>query len=334
MNPAAVPGSTSGPAAAALRKPPLLAIVVPCFNEQECLLRTAQVLGAQLDAMAKGGLVAEESFLYFVDDGSTDASWSLLETIHREYPLVRALKLSRNFGHQNAVLAGLMAVAGRSDAAISIDADLQQDPGAIPEFVKQYLLGAEVVFGVRNDRASDGLRKRITALGFYRVMNVMGVNVLRNHADYRLLGPQALRALAEYPEPNIFLRAICAQLGFRTAIVRFDVVPRSKGESKYSFVMMLKLAIDGITSFSVVPLRLIAVVGALIFGGSMAMAGYILWRTLLIGDTVPGWASTALPIYFIGGIQLFCMGILGEYVAQVVSAVKRRPRYIRECELL
>lgn len=312
---------------------PILAIVVPCFNEQESIPVTARILGEVLDSMMRRDLVSKQSYLYFVDDGSTDASWSLLATLHTENKNLRALKLSRNFGHQPALLAGLLAVNGRCDAAISIDADLQQDPLVIPQFVERYISGAEIVFGVRKDRASDGWFKKTTALAFYRVMTVMGVTIVPNHADYRLLGWHAIAALEEYAESNIFLRAICAQLGFRADIVYFDVKERYAGASKYSLIKMIKLAVEGITSFSVVPLRAVAVLGVLIFGMTTVMGFYIAFRALVIGDTVPGWASTTLPIYFIGGIQILCMGVIGEYVAQIVSNVKRRPRYITEREL-
>lgn len=312
---------------------PVLAIVVPCFNEQESIPLTASILGDVLDSMVRRDLVSRQSYLYFVDDGSTDASWDLLATLHTENKNLCALKLSRNFGHQSALLAGLSAVNGRCDAAISIDADLQQDPLIIPQFVERYICGAEIVFGVRNDRASDRWFKKTTALGFYWIMKVMGVSIIQNHADYRLLGRHALNALEEYAESNIFLRAICAQLGFRADTVYFDVKERNLGASKYSLAKMMKLAVDGVTSFSVVPLRMVAVLGVIIFGITVVMGFYVAFRALIIGDTVPGWASTTLPIYFIGGIQILCMGIIGEYIAQVVSNVKRRPRYISEREL-
>jgi glycosyltransferase involved in cell wall biosynthesis len=312
---------------------PTLAIVIPCFNEEASIPTCARLLVDILNSMIADGLVSEKSYLYFVDDGSTDASWSLLSALHAEIKGVRALRLSRNFGHQSALLAGLMAVNGRCDAAISIDADLQQDPLAMPSFVKRYIAGAEVVFGVRNDRASDSWFKKTTALGFYWIMKIMGVTIIPNHADYRLLGGRAIAVLAQHDESNIFLRAICAQLGFRNEIVYFDVKERSEGTSKYSLFKMLKLAVNGITSFSAVPLRAVAVLGFLIFGASLGMGGYVIFRSLVIGDTVPGWASTTLPIYLIGGIQILCMGIIGEYTAQIFNAVKRRPRYICEREL-
>jgi len=312
---------------------PTLAIVVPCFNEEESLPTALPVLAKILDDMKAQRLVSEASYLYFVDDGSTDNTWQYLRNMHSESPTVRALKLSRNFGHQMALLAGLMAVRGRCDAAVSIDADLQQDPFAIPEFVSKHVNGAEVVFGVRNDRQTDGLFKKVTANAFYSLMKAMGVLIIPNHADYRLLGSRALDALAEHTEPNIFLRAVCVSLGFKADTVYFSVKERTEGSSKYSLAKMLQLALDGITSFSIVPLRAIAVLGFLIFCGSLLMSIFVVYSTLFTDKTVPGWASTTLPIYLLGGIHILCMGIVGEYISQIVTAVKRRPRYIEETEV-
>jgi glycosyltransferase involved in cell wall biosynthesis len=313
-------------------KPPSLAVVVPCYNEQEALPATIATLSEVLADMVRDGLVSSQSYLYFVDDGSTDGTWRILGDAAKGSQSVRGLKLSRNFGHQNALLAGLDAVARHCDASISIDADLQQDPLAMRRFVEAYRKGAEVVFGVRRDRASDTGFKKATALGFYRLMQVMGVTIIANHADYRLLGQRAMSALKEHSEPNIFLRAVCAQLGFATTVVDFDVVERAAGTSKYSFLRMLRFAINGITSFSVVPLRLIAVLGVLIFAISAIMGGYVVVRAMS-GGTVPGWASTTLPIYFLGGTQILCLAVIGEYIAQILTGVRKRPRYIVEDEL-
>jgi glycosyltransferase involved in cell wall biosynthesis len=311
---------------------PTLAVVVPCFNEEDAIPATAARLHAVLDNMIDSGQISRESFLYFVDDGSTDASWKLLMQLHVEHKNLCALKLSRNFGHQNALLAGLMSVRGRCDAAISIDADLQQDLHKIPVFVESYMAGAEIVCGVRNDRNTDTWLKKTSARGFYRFMKIVGVNIIPHHADFRLLGRRAIDALAEHTEPNIFLRATCLHLGFHITTIQFDVKERTAGSSKYSLSKMLKLAVDGITSFSIAPLRAISAIAMLIFGGCILMGFYAI-VSVLLGDTVPGWASTTLPLYMLGGIQLFCLSIIGEYMAQVVTAVKRRPRYICEQEL-
>jgi glycosyltransferase involved in cell wall biosynthesis len=312
--------------------PPTLGVVIPCYNEEAALPATLATLLGVVAELVKDGLISERSFLYFVDDGSKDDTWRLLSEAGRDSTRVRGLKLSRNFGHQAALLAGLETVATQCDISISIDADLQQDPLAMRQFIDKYRAGADVVFGVRRDRASDTGFKRTTALGFYRLMHLMGVTIVPNHADYRLLSRRAMVALGQHTEANIFLRAMCAQLGFRTAIVDFDVVERKAGTSKYSLAKMLRLALSGITAFSVVPLRLIAVLGLFIFAVSVVMGVYVLIRAAA-GGTVPGWASTTLPIYFLGGTQVLCLAIIGEYIAQILTGVKRRPRYIVEEEL-
>ncbi|MES2832657.1 MAG: glycosyltransferase family 2 protein [Pseudomonadota bacterium] len=309
---------------------PKIAIVLPCFNENESIRHAAdQLLAIFADLIAKHE-IASDSFLFFVDDGSKDDSWQILESIQQSQPAVKGLKLSRNFGHQAALLAGLMAVIAECDAAISIDADLQQDPFAITKFVAEFKRGADVVMGVRRDRGTDTWFKKQSATGFYTLMKYMGVKTIPNHADYRLLSRRALEALARFPEPDIFLRATCLQLGFRTSIVLFDVKERAFGTTKYSLVKMLRLAIHSITSFSVMPLRLVAVLGLTIFLMSVGMSGYVAWQALVVGDTIPGWASITLPIYFIGGIQLLCLGIVGEYIGHICQVVKKRPRWIEE----
>jgi glycosyltransferase involved in cell wall biosynthesis len=312
---------------------PTLSVVVPCFNEAEGLANSLARLSDTLNELISSGLVSRQSFIYCVDDGSSDATWSLIEAGREKYGHICGARLSRNFGHQSALTAGLMAVKDRSDISISIDADLQQDPAAMKDFVIKYLEGAEVVFGVRNDRATDTLMKKITANSFYRLMALCGVKIIANHADYRLLSQKAMNALSEHTEQNLFLRAICAQLGFKQATVMFDVRERTAGTTKYSLTKMLSLALSGITSFSVAPLRAIAMLGALIFCISTAMACFVLFKATFTTDTVPGWASTVLPIYFIGGIQILCLGIIGEYVAQALIGIKKRPRYIVDKEL-
>lgn len=293
---------------------------------------TIRHLAGVLDNLKTQGQVAAGSYLYFVDDGSTDLTWPILIAARTENDSVRSLKLSRNFGHQNALLAGLMQVRPHCDVSISIDADLQQDSGAIRDFLARYAEGAEIVYGVRRNRDADGFFKRTTATFFYRLMARMGARVIPNHADYRLLGNKAMAALSQYGEPEVFLRALCIQLGYRTATVEFEVTERAAGVSKYSFGKMLKLALTGITSFSVAPLRLITVIGLLVFGMSLAMALYVLAIALFFDKVVPGWASTTLPIYFLGGVQILCTAVIGEYMAQILTGVKRRPRYLIEEE--
>ena len=315
------------------RTSPRLAIVVPCYNESESVDHAAAELSRILSDLAGRGEVAPDSYVLFVDDGSRDDTWQRIERLNRAVRGVKGLKLSRNFGHQAALLAGLMECRLECDVSISIDADLQQDPLAIPRFLEEYRKGFDVVLGVRTDRSTDGGAKKITAVGFYRLMNAMGVATVPHHADYRLLGRKALDALALFPEPNIFLRATCLQLGFRVSQVMFQVSERRFGETKYSLRKMLRLALHGVTSFSVVPLRMVATIGVVLFTLSLAMAGYVAWRALVVGDTVPGWASTALPIYFIGGVQLLCLGVVGEYIGQIYTTVKHRPRWICEHKL-
>lgn len=312
---------------------PKVAIILPCYNEGESISHTAETLFGIVAALIAEEKISEDSYLYFVDDGSQDNSWKIIEALHLKNQAVKGMKLSRNFGHQAALLAGMTAVTGKCDAAISIDADLQQDPLAIRDFVDEWRNGADIVLGVRKDRATDGKLKKLTALGFYRFAAAMGVNTVPNHADYRLLSRRAMEALALYPEPGMFLRVTCLQLGFRVRTVLFDVKARRYGHTKYSLSKMLQLAVHGVTSYSVTPLRIVTAIGFAIFTMSSCMAAYVVWHALYVGDTVPGWASTTLPIYFIGGVQLLCLGIVGEYVGQIFASVKNRPRWICEEQL-
>lgn len=306
----------------------ILAIVVPCFNEQETLIHSVQELCDILSKLNADKFVSSESYILLVDDGSVDNTWTIIEQFCHDSKLVKGLKLARNFGHQAALLAGLDAVTGRCDAAISIDADLQQDPYAINRFIIEFQNGADVVNGVRRDRQSDSWIKKVTALGFYKVLRVMGVDIIPNHADYRLLSDRALKSLQMFKEPNIFLRAMCLNLSSNVKTVFFDVNARQFGETKYTVKKMIRLALHGVTSFSVVPLRLVSFIGFVLFLFSFFMGFYVICQALIFNDTVPGWASTVLPIYFIGGVQLFCLGIVGEYVGQIYKTVKKRPRCI------
>ena len=307
-----------------------LALVLPCFNEHESLDLAASELSALLKEMAAEGVISGDSFIFFVDDGSTDDTWSKIARLNRKNPTVKGLKLSRNFGHQAALLAGLTAVTRDCDAAVSLDADLQQDTSVLREFLAEFRNGADIVLGVRKDRETDGWFKKKTALSFYTLMKVMGVDIVSNHADYRLMSRKALETLALFPEQNNFLRATCLMLGYRVSTVLFDVKERKFGQSKYTLKKMMKLAVHGITSFSIVPLRIVAGIGVLLFLCSMIMLVYALWQVLFVGNTVPGWASTIVPIYFIGGIQLICLGVVSEYIGQIYTTVKNRPRWIWE----
>lgn len=302
-----------------------LAIVVPCYNEEEVLPETNSRLLSLMATMRKTGLISENSGIYYVDDGSRDRTWELISSFNAQNSCVHGIKLSRNRGHQNALLAGIFNAKG--DAIVSIDADLQDDIDVIKEMVGRYNEGNEIIYGVRSSRKSDTFFKRFTAQMYYRILKFMGVDLVYNHADYRLMNRRVVDCLKEYQEVNLFLRGIIPQLGFRTTTVFYERNERFAGESKYPLSKMLALAADGITSFSVVPLRMITWLGILVSLGSLAMVIWILIGKFVMHSTIPGWASSVLPIYFIGGVQLLSIGILGEYVSKTYMETKQRPRY-------
>ena len=305
-----------------------LAVVVPCYNEQDVLPETSRRLLGVLDRLAADGLASHASRVYFVDDGSRDRTWTEIEALAQGDGRVYGIKLSRNRGHQNALVAGLFTAEG--DAIVSIDADLQDDVDVIQEMVQRYHEGSEVVYGVREDRSSDSLFKRFSAELYYRLLGLMGVQVVFNHADYRLLSRRAIEALRAYREVNLFLRGIIPMLGFKTATVSYKRSARLAGESKYPLRKMVSLAVDGVTSFSATPLRLITALGLLVCLGSFALVAWALWLRLFTDQAVPGWTSTVLPIYFLGGVQLLCIGVIGEYLAKIYLEVKARPRFVIE----
>ncbi|NLG24476.1 MAG: glycosyltransferase family 2 protein [Clostridiales bacterium] len=305
---------------------PAIFIVVPCYNEEAALPQTGGRLIALLARLIEGGAAGANSRIALVDDGSRDATWQVIERLAGESSLVEGIKLSRNCGHQNALWAGLMAVRGRADAAISIDADLQDDPEAIPRFLEKFREGCDVVYGVRSKRERDTAFKRLTAQGFYTFMRRMGVDVVYNHADYRLLSRRALDALSQYTEVNLFLRGMVPLLGFRTAEVPYERHERVAGESKYPLSKMLAFAMQGITSFSVKPIRWIALLGACFALLGLLIALYAL-ISLAAGVAVAGWTSIMVSIWIIGGVQLIALGLIGEYVGRVYTEVKRRPLY-------
>lgn len=307
---------------------PQVSIVVPCYNEEAALPESAGRLIALLGELVAAGRAAPESAIHFVDDGSSDSTWSLIEKLAARHPQCHGIKLSRNHGHQHALLAGLLTAPG--DALISIDADLQDDPAAIGEMAVAFAAGAEVVYGVRRGRQVDTWFKRITAEGYYRIAGMLGVRLVFNHADYRLLGRRAVEALRGYGESNLFLRGIIPQLGFNTALVYYDRGQRIAGESKYPLRKMLALAFDGVTSFSAAPLRWITLLGMIVAFGSFGTALWALWVRTFNPAAMPGWASTVIPMYFLGGIQLLCTGIIGQYLAKVYLETKHRPRFIIE----
>lgn len=306
-----------------------LMVVIPCYNEEEVLPETSKRLVEKMASLTEKGLITPDSRVLLVNDGSRDRTWELITKLHRENPLFEGVKLSRNRGHQNALLAGLMTAKGRCDISISMDADLQDDMDAMDRFIEKYNEGCDVVYGVRNKRETDTVFKRETALMFYRLMKGLGVDITFNHADYRLMSNRALEALSQFEEVNLFLRGLAPLVGFQSDVVYYDRSERFAGESKYPLKKMLAFAIDGITSFSVKPLRLITTAGLVVFVVSLFMLLYALIRWI-IGATVPGWASMQGSIWLIGGIQLLSLGVIGEYVGKIYNETKRRPRFIIE----
>ena len=305
-----------------------LTLVVPCYNEHEVLPETIKRLRSLLDSMIDRGKVSAHSEVVFVDDGSRDGTWSLIKSAHLHDARIRGLKLSANRGHQTALLAGLFAATG--DAVVSVDADLQDDLSAIERMVDAYHAGKDVVYGVRGSRVTDTSFKRGSANFYYRILAMFGVKIVYNHADFRLLSRRALEALKQYSEVNLFIRGIVPLIGFPSETVYYERAVRFAGDTKYPLRKMLALAVDGITSFTAFPLRLIALLGIAVSLLSVAMVAWVLWVKLVAGRAVPGWASSVIPVYFLGGVQLLSIGVLGEYVAKLYVETKRRPRYFVE----
>jgi len=305
-----------------------LSIVVPCYNEAAVLADSVQRLRQVLEELRGEGKVEPGSNLWLIDDGSSDDTWALIQRFAAAHPDITGVKLSRNCGHQNALLAGIEHADG--DAVITLDADLQDDIAAIEAMVDAHAAGCEVVFGVRRDRGRDSAFKRGSARAYYRLLRWLGVEVVPDHADFRLLGSKARAALLAHPEGNLFLRGLVPRLGFRSTRVFYDRQARARGRSKYSLARMFGLGIDGITSFSAVPLRMIAGLGACLFVVAMGVSVWVLAVRLFTDRALPGWASTTLPIYVLGGVQLLSLGLVGEYVAKIHMEVKRRPRYLVE----
>lgn len=304
---------------------PNLSIVVPCFNEAEVLPETLRRLEALLRKLVSEGRISQASSIFLVDDGSRDETWPLIMRAVDEGQPVVGVKLSRNRGHQTALIAGLEASDG--DAVVSIDADLQDDVAAIEQMLEKFEQGADIVYGVRRNRDGDSAFKRNSAMGFYRLLRLLGVETVSNHADFRLMSRRAVDALGEYREVNLYLRGMIPLLGFRTDMVLYDRQERFAGESKYPLRRMIGLAANAVTSFSIMPLRVISVIGFLVSLATLLLAAWILVGALTHAQLVPGWASTVLPIYFLGGVQLIGIGIIGEYVGKLYLEAKRRPRY-------
>lgn len=305
-----------------------LGIVIPCFNEEEVLPETARRLSVLMADLVSRAKISVDSQMVFVDDGSKDRTWELIEQLAAETPHVAGIKLSRNRGHQNALIAGLFTVKG--DVLVSMDADLQDDISAIEAMLDLYFGGTDIVYGVRRQRKSDTKFKRLTALVFYRLIQLLGVDSVYNHADYRLMSRRAIEALKQYREVNLYLRGIVPLIGFKGAVVYYDRTSRFAGESKYPFRRMLGLALDAITSFSVVPMRMITLIGFTVFFTSCIVTLWALWAWMFTSAAVPGWTSIVLPMYFLGGIQIFCIGMLGEYIGKTYTEVKARPRFFIE----
>ncbi len=305
----------------------ILYIVVPCYNEEEVLPETSRRLKEKLEALMAAGTISRESRVLFVNDGSKDKTWQLIEELHQSSPIFSGVDLSRNRGHQNALLAGLMTAKERCDMAISMDADLQDDIDAVDAMVEQYYAGCDIVYGVRSSRKKDTFFKRFTAEGFYRLMNSMGAETVFNHADYRLMSRRALEGLAEFKEVNLFLRGIVPMIGYRTGTVEYERGERFAGESKYPLKKMLSFAMEGITSLSVKPIRMITGLGFLVFLMSIAMLIYSIVRWAM-GETILGWASLICSVWAIGGLILLSLGVIGEYIGKVYLETKERPRFL------
>lgn len=307
--------------------PPILWMVIPCYNEEAVLPRTAPMFRGALGKMADQGLVSTESRILFVDDGSTDGTWGLIKGLASQDPAFQGISLSRNRGHQNALLCGLMECRGRCDVSISIDCDGQDDVLKIPEMLRRHAEGCDVVYGVRSSRDTDTAFKRLTAEGFYRLLNAMGVEAVFNHADYRLMSARALDGLSGFGEVNLFLRGMVPLVGFKSATVEYSREERVAGESHYPLHKMLRLALDGITSLSVAPIHAIAAMGVVF---SIAGLVGVVWAvaSAALGQTVAGWSSLMCVVCLLGGLQLLALGVLGEYVGKLYLESKHRPRYI------
>lgn len=304
-----------------------LYLVIPCYNEEEVLQETSMRLIEKLTSMIENGLISEKSRIVFVNDGSKDNTWNIIENLYKNNKFFGGINLSRNRGHQNALLAGLMTVKDEADIVISLDADLQDDIEVIDEFVKKYYEGNDVVYGVRSSRETDTFFKRTTALAFYKLMGKLGVDMIYNHADYRLMSKRALYSLSQFKEVNLFLRGMVPLVGYKYTTVEYERHERFAGESKYPLKKMISFALDGITSLSIKPIRIITGIGLTIFFSSFLVLLYSI-IVKIFGNTVSGWTSLVASIWMIGGVQLLCLGVIGEYVGKIYNETKHRPRFI------
>lgn len=307
----------------------ILYMVIPCYNEEAVLPETAKRLQEKMNTLIQSGKIDAKSKVAFVNDGSKDKTWEIISALHNENPLFSGINLSRNRGHQNALLAGLMTVKRYADMVISMDADLQDDINAIDEMVDKYLQGTDIVYGVRSSRAKDTFFKKATAEGFYKVMNTMGANTVFNHADYRLMSKRALEGLAEFGEVNLFLRGIVPMIGYSTDMVYYERGERFAGESKYPLGKMLSFAVEGITSLSTKPIRMITGLGFFVFLMSILILIYSVVRHFM-GETIVGWTTLMVSVWAIGGLILLALGVVGEYIGKIYLETKARPRFIIE----
>jgi len=307
----------------------ILYVVIPCYNEEDALLFSAAAISEKIRTFINNGTLSDKSRILLVDDGSRDKTWEVITRLHDENKLIQGLKLSRNRGHQNALLAGLMTAKEHCDAAVSIDADLQDDINAIDEMIAKYKAGNDIVYGVRSSRQKDTFFKRTTALGFYKVMKGMGVDMVYNHADYRLMSKRALEGLEDFGEVNLFLRGIVPLIGYKFDFAEYERGERVAGESKYPLSKMLAFAVQGITSMSIKPIRLITTLGFFIFAVSFGLLVYSLIMRF-VGNVVPGWTSLMWSIWALGGLQMLSLGIIGEYVGKIYLETKKRPKFIIE----
>jgi glycosyltransferase involved in cell wall biosynthesis len=310
----------------------ILAFVIPCYNEEEVLYKMIAALHVQMSLLIEKNLIAGDSFIYLVDDGSKDSTWNIIESNHFKNKSIKGLKLANNVGHQKALLAGMLSANRLADCIISLDADLQDDISIVEEMLSQYNKGFDIVYGVRKERMNDSFLKKYTALAFYKLMKIMGVNIVYNHADFRLVSKRVVEGLRDFKEVNLFLRAIFPLIGFQSTNVYYNRYERQGGKSKYPLRKMISFAWDGITSFTVLPLRYITILGFITLTISVGLS---IWAFIVTiqGKVVWGWASTVIPIYFLGSVQLLSLGIIGEYISKIYKEVKSRPRFIQEKEL-
>ena len=308
-------------------KTPILTLVVPCYNEEDVIAKTTEVLSDKLKRLVGENKIASGSRILFVDDGSRDNTFKILQSLSGQNSMVSVVKLAGNSGHQNAILAGMMTAKDSADIVVTIDADLQQDIEALDDFIAKYKEGCEIVYGVRNDRDSDGFMKKLTASMYYKLMRSMGSKVIPNHADYRLISAKALNALSQYSEVNLFLRGLIPTMGFKSDIVYFDVKEREAGSSKYTLKKMLNLAMNGITSFSTTPLHLISAAGIIVVLGGLVML-IITIIDWIYGKNVPGYTTLLTVLLIVGGAILLSLGVIGEYIAKVYMETKHRPLYL------